>query len=337
MRKTIVFIAVMALWAGQSVAQDTFGGRVVAGVESSGIMVTLERQSGQILVQAFTDSRGAFRFQNVSAADQSNDTYVYLVVEEEGFRPYRERLDGRQVRGGGMFTIYLEPEGAAPGANDGTAVDVRQLLAEIPEDALEEYERALEDAEDGDHDDAADRLERAVEIAPDYYDAWIDLGGQYNALERFDDAKRAYEQAVAVNPTGALAHVNLGALYYQEGQRHAVAENAIEALGTFAEAQASLETAIELDPVSVAGHFYLGATYYRMTRVDEAESELQLAIDIAGQHAQSRLMLINVYARQQRYADALEQANAFIDENPDAPERETIERVQSQLEAALEQ
>ncbi len=335
LRKTIVFIAVMALWTPQAVAQNTFGGRVVAGVESTGIVVTIERQGGQILMQTFTDSRGAFRFQDVSAADRSNDNYVYLVVEEEGFKPYRERLDATQIRGGGVFTIYLEPEGAVPGAGDGTAVDVRQLLAEIPEDALEEYERALEDADDGDHEDAAERLERAIEIAPDYYDAWIDLGGQYNALDRFDDAKRAYEQAVAVNPNGALAYVNLGALYYQEGQRHAATENGIEALGTFAEARASLETAIELDPASVPGHFYLGATYYRMMQIDEAESELQLAIDIAGQHAQSRLMLINVYARQQRYDDALEQANAFLDENPDAPEREAIERVQSQLEDAL--
>lgn len=318
--------------------QVTFRGRVVAGVESSEILVSLERQSGQIVAQAFTDSRGVFTFRDLPTGDRTNDNYVYLVVSEEGYEPYRERLDSTVIRGGGGgYTIYLQPEGSTTGGPDGTAVDVRQLLAEIPEEAVEEYERALDDIEDEDHDDAVERLERAVELAPDYYDAWIDLGGQLNVLERYDDGKAAYQRASEVNPNGALAYVNLGALYYQEGERHAATANAFEAMETFAEAHASLQTALELDPISVAGHFYMGSTLYRMARFDEAESELRTTIDIAGGHAQARLMLINVFARQQRYNDALEQANRFLEEFPDAPERGSIERVQSQLEQALGQ
>ena len=46
-------------------------------------------------------------------------------------------------------------------------------------------------------------------------------------------------------------------------------------------------------------------------------------------------MLINVYARQNRLDAALEQAVAFIDENPDARERTAIEQVREQIETAL--
>ena len=46
-------------------------------------------------------------------------------------------------------------------------------------------------------------------------------------------------------------------------------------------------------------------------------------------------MLLNVYARQTRYEAALEQAVAFLEENPDSPQHPAIERVKSQLETAL--
>lgn len=337
MRKSLMALVVVTMWVSSAAAQtdETFRGRVVAGIEASEIMVSMERQGGQILAQVMTDSRGSFVFRNVASGDRSNANYVYLIVAEEGFKPYRERLDGVQIRGGGAFTIYLEPEDGTNGGPDGTAIDVRQLLVEIPEEAIEEYEKALEDIEDDDHEDAIERLERAVELAPDYYDAWIDLGSQHSALGATDNARDAYQQALEVNPNGSLAHLNLGALDYQEGERHAAAENAIEALGTFAEARASLERAIQLDPLSADARFYLGATLYRMTLYDESEAMLQSVIDMEGQHAQTRLTLINVYARMQRYVDAVEQANAFLEENEDAPEREAIERVKAQLEDVL--
>jgi tetratricopeptide (TPR) repeat protein len=319
-------------------AAQGFGGRVVAGIETSDVLVRLERQGGQILAQALTDGRGVFRFQEVSAGDQTNERYLYLRVDHEGYKPYLERLDATLIRGGGngVLTIYLEPESTRTNPEDGTAVDVGQLRVEIPEEAAREYERALEDIEDGDHDDAAERLERVVELAPAYYDAWIDLGGAFDVLDRRDDARTAYEQALEVNPNGALALVNLGILQYREAEGHAAEENAVEAMGSFTEAQTFLEQAVALDPISINARFYLGATFYRLTRYDEAESQLTTAVDLGNGFGQARLMLINVYSRTGRYADALTQADAFIDENPDAPERLAIERVKSQIEAALD-
>ena len=335
MRNVIVAVTACAAAMGTALGQDFFRGRVVADVERAGIVVTLERQNGQIVAQAMTDGRGAFTFSDALAAE-TIDNYAFLVVDEEGFEPYRQRLARTDIQGGGLFTIYLAPEGAAAGGAAGNAVDVRQLLADIPDEALEEYERALEDIDDEDHADAVERLERAVELAPEFYDAWIDLGGQLNVIERYDDAKRAYERAGEVNPNGALAHVNLGVIYYQEGERHAADENVVEAMGTFAEAYASLELALELDPVSVQGRFYMGATLYRLAEFDQAEAQLQAAVELGGGHAESRLMLINVYNRQGRYDRALEQANLFLDENPDAPQRGSIERVREQLQAVVD-
>lgn len=332
-RQILCVSAVPILCGAAALAQGTFGGRVVAGVEAENVIVRIESQNGRLLAQAMTDARGSFRFADQSLIGQSNGEYLYLVVEHEGFLPYRERLEPTQMRGG-VLMIYLEPEGGERTSAEG-AIDVRQLLADVPQQAVEERGKALEEAAKGNHDKARERLEHAVEIAPDYYDGWLSLGSQYAELGRLDDAKRAYLEAGAVNPNGTLARVNMGVLAYQEGERQVSANEGSEAMAAFADAETWLRQALQLEPDSASAHFYLGATLYRTSRYPEAESELLASIDTVGEHANARLMLINVYARLGQYEAALEQARLFLDENPDSPQREAIERVQSQIQEAL--
>lgn len=328
-------VALVAVWAvalsGTAMAQ--IQGRVIAGgAEQVNVLVSLETFSGQIVHQAYTSARGNFRLEG---ARVSSANRMYVVVNEEGYKPYRRQIVDQDVRGGN-FTIYLEPENlTAEDAGGGAlSVDLRQLQAEIPEAASREYEDALEASADGNHERAAEALERAVELAPDYYDAWIDLGGQYDRLERFADAESAYLEASAVNPAGSLAPQNLGALYYQRGERQRAGEDPA-GMESYALASEWLEKAVELNPFSVDSHFFLGAAYYRLNLYDRAEEMLQTTMALDEGYDEARLLLINVYARQGRYEPALEQANAFLERNPDAPEREAIERVRTQLEEAL--
>jgi hypothetical protein len=88
LKRAAAALGVSLLSAGWAFAQqDTFRGRVVAGVESSEILVSLERQNGQIVAQALTDDRGIFQFRNVSTADRANDNYVYIVSSGTRWRP----------------------------------------------------------------------------------------------------------------------------------------------------------------------------------------------------------------------------------------------------------
>ena len=334
LRKVLGLVAVWVALAATAGAQ--FRGRVVmSGAERSDILVTLVTLNGQIIHQAFTSTRGNFRLEGVGV---SSANPMYLVIEQEGYKPYRQRIVESDIRGSGMFIIYLEPEYipvTRTGDTDGTlAVDVRQLRVEIPAEALGEYDAALDESEDGNYERAAERLELALERAPEFYDAWINLGGLYDRLGRYEDAKTAYLKASEVNPAGTLALLNLGAMYYQQGEREMASEN-VEAIGTFSIAEEWLRKAVGLNPASSEARFFLGADLYRIGRYDEAEEVLQSAIALDENQADARLMLINVYARQSRYPAALEQAVIFLDNNPDRPERAAIERVRSQLEDAL--
>ena len=333
LRNAVGLAAVWIMLAATAVAQ--LQGRVVmSGAERSDVVVTLQTLNGQIIHQTFTSSRGNFRVEGVGV---SSANPMYLVIEEEGYKPYRQRIIASDIRGSGTFTIYLEPvdDGVTrTGDSDGTLVDVGQLQVEIPAEALEEYDAAIEDSADGNYERAIERLELALEMAPEFYDAWINLGGLYDRLGRYEDAKTAYMKASETNPAGTLALRNLGAMYYQQGEREMAAEN-VAAFGTFSIAEEWLRKAVELNPVSPEARSFLGATLYRMTRYPEAQEMLQSAVALDENQVDARLMLINVFARQNQYPAALEQAVIFLENYPDRPERAAIERVRSQLEDAL--
>jgi predicted TPR repeat methyltransferase len=59
-------------------------------------------------------------------------------------------------------------------------------------------------AADGDHVAAADLLEQTLDLAPRWAPLWIAFGDMLDKLGRPEDAAAAYEQAMALDPSGAL-------------------------------------------------------------------------------------------------------------------------------------
>ncbi len=332
MRRALLAVIVWLTLTSWGEAQVIGSVNLTSGGDPGIVFVHVEDIDARILDSVFTDVKGRFRIEGIPI----NNRRMYLVIEEDGFKPIREELNLNQRRGA-LTIVYLEPEvdQNAGADGEGRVVDVQQLLANIPEEAREEYAKALEESQDGNHDEAIEHLEKAVELAPDYYDAWIDLGIEYVELGRFRDGEAAYGEALQSNPNGDLAMLNLGVLYYKEGEIQSAQNEDSEAGQSFEKARSSLEESIRLSPSSVPARFYLGTTLYKLGSYEEAEENLRAVQEIDASHAQTRLTLLNVYARQARYEAALEQADAFLEENPSSPQRPAIERVKSQIEAAL--
>ncbi len=334
-RNTILALAVAAAPAFSQRGPAQMTGQVIAGgAGRANVAVQLVDQTSTILDVVFTDASGRFLFRRVPS---ENPGGVFLTVEEDGFLPVRERLNLRQLTG--LHTIYLapQPDPGASAPDGGLLVDVRTLGANIPDDARDAYARAVDDVERGRAAEAVERLERLVESVPEYHDAWITLGVQYLNGGRFDEAEAAFEAAREADPGSALAPLNLGILRYQAAENLQGQENPDAALGAFEESRALLEDAARLDPASTRAVSYLGMALYRVGAYDAAESRLVQAMGMPAPGRNVRLMLINVHVRQNRLQAALDQAVAFLEENPDAPERPAIEDVQRQIRAALGQ
>ena len=136
---------------------------------------------GQPLDTVFTDGNGNFVFDNVQPGN-----IFYVVIEEDGFRPVRERADFgpvSAVSAGLPIVIFLESVDTTDDSiTDAGAVDLNQLISDIPREAVEAFQKAAEESRDGNYERSAERLEEATEIAPDFYEAQNALGVEYQKL-----------------------------------------------------------------------------------------------------------------------------------------------------------
>jgi tetratricopeptide (TPR) repeat protein len=316
----------------------TLQGWIVASARQlERIGVRIETSGGTLNDFTYSEPSGRFEFRDLSFDPAE---LYYIVVEAEGFETYRERLDYHiGPRRAGRLTVLLEPEGTA-GVAAGTSsplVDLSQLAAVIPDEARDDYERALDDIDSGDNESAIEHLERAVEAAPDFYDALIALGAEYLDTERYRDADAVLTRTGTLSPAAAAPLLQLGTLRYKEGEADFQAGRTVASTEKFVSAVDLLEEGIRRDPFSSRAHHNLGAALYRLQEYAAAEASLNRALELSPDLDDARLVLINVYTRQHRYDDALAQLNAYLDENPDAPQREALERVREQIRTARRQ
>ena len=168
------------------------------------------------------------------------------------------------------------------------------------------YRAATEHRIAGRPRDAAHEYRRALALDPEHLDALYYLGNMEFDLGSFAAAETAWKQLIALDPTSARAHAQLGTLYFcvGEGQmlqpEHALAEleraatinreetGPLLSLGEIALVQGDLERAHELlDAVigsnytSVEAHFYLGYLAWKSGVVAEAADLLAAAVRYA--------------------------------------------------------
>jgi tetratricopeptide (TPR) repeat protein len=115
----------------------------------------------------------------------------------------------------------------------------------------------------GDAAAAAGLLRRAVEASPQLEMAWFDLGVAALRLDRWDEARKAFERAGALKPDRPETFLYLG--------------EALLKLGRFSDAVAPLRRALALRPAMPEAHASLSDCYRRMGETAEADRELKLA------------------------------------------------------------
>jgi len=135
----------------------------------------------------------------------------------------------------------------------------------------------------------------------------VAMGRAYVAQEKVDSARVAYEEAIALDSTHALAHARLGQLYADRGSteqalrhsrralerepknakfRYAVGQQLLQ-LGRPDAAVEHLRTAVEQRPWHQGSHYNLGQALLRLDRGDEAERYLAAADSL--EEVQSRI------------------------------------------------
>jgi protein O-GlcNAc transferase len=161
--------------------------------------------------------------------------------------------------------------------------------------------------ESGDLVTACERYRRAVQLAPRYAKAHLNLGIGLEAIGKHDDACRSYEAALAVDPEDVFANYNLGRQLFSrnalaEAQpllRRAIAGNPkfvearvvlarlLETTGDFNRAAIELEEALRVRPDYFGALCNYADLLVRLQRPEEAIAALRRAV--AAQPANSEV------------------------------------------------
>lgn len=136
-------------------------------------------------------------------------------------------------------TLTREDKNQITGLLSGAVSDFKQATDEDPENYEAWYYRGkaynhLIGIIDKADDFAISSLNKAIELNPDCYDCFIELGHVYIFIKDYEDAIRKYQEATKLNPKSANAFFNLGIAYKR--------------FGVNTEAKKSLEKASKLLP-----------------------------------------------------------------------------------------
>jgi Flp pilus assembly protein TadD len=206
-------------------------------------------------------------------------------------------------------------------SEDPDFVDVAELRGDYPRDLLREYERSFQDLINGNSARAIERLEAIAVKAPTFYGAHARLGVIYQQEGCFFDAESEYALASELSPRSPQPLINLASVQLRAadvpGERERMTGRAMS----------TLARAIELRPASAIAHCLLGSAHSKAEQMDEAEADFKRAAELDQAFGAPRLMLANLYLRQERWQDAVETLDRYLDDFPFAQDRAIVKRM----------
>ena len=165
--------------------------------------------------------------------------------------------------------------------------ELAKLVEAAPANPLYPYWVARLDYDDGQYATAVTGLRRAIELDPGFMRAHDNLGLCYEALGRFDEAVRSWEEAIRLNDgqktKSPWPSLNLGLM--------------LTRLDRLDEAEARFREALRCDSRFAQAHYQLGITLEKKGRAGEAVSEIEEAARLDPAYAEPQYALARLYRR----------------------------------------
>jgi tetratricopeptide (TPR) repeat protein len=170
-----------------------------------------------------------------------------------------------------------------------------------------------------DYVDAMKWLQKAVSMEPRNTDAWYSLGRAYYTVARLDEAQKAFQNVLNLDPVNGKAENNLGLIYESSGAPTAAIEayekaiawqkdsllpseqpyvnlgNILMEQGRMKEALAPLEKAVTLAPDNAYCRLTLGVYYHKSGRLEDGRRELERATQLDPNNAAAHFQLGRLY------------------------------------------
>jgi tetratricopeptide (TPR) repeat protein len=275
-----------------------------------------------------TDAKGLFainsvddRGPNTVKADPKPVGWQYVGCSVQaalpGFNSSTLPVGDRHVMdSANLGTIHLTRE-----ENSGGSA-VSTTTASAPKDATKAFDRARAAFLEGKPDKAEKELQKAVQVYPQFAEAWYQLG-RLQEIGNSPEAYGSFWKAAAADPNYVLPHQHMALL----------AANAQK----WQEVVDQTKKALELDPrgnVHVWYYSALGNVQLKNMDVAEISAKKALAMDPLHEEPNTEQLLAVVLASKQDYSGALEHLKSCLTYFPPGPNLDLVKEQIAQLEPA---
>lgn len=134
------------------------------------------------------------------------------------------------------------------------------------ENSQDYYNEGVEYLKQGQNQNAVDSLQKAVELDPNYAEAYSALGAAYRAMDKYNEAIDACKKAINIVPDVADPYVTMGSAYYM--------------LGKTQEAINACKKAIKLNPQMPEAYLGLANIYLASQDYQQARNNALKAKDL---------------------------------------------------------
>ena len=280
--------------------------------------VTIEDDQGGLAAQIVSDARGKFD------ANQLYKSRFTITVHANGFQDVTTHVDlissPREYIQITLHALSSSTAAATPAAPS-SIVSVNDL--NVPEVAQVEFEKGrglLLDKHKP--SDSVKSFLKAIQLAPNFSQAYFLLGTAYMDMAKWSDAETALNRAVSFSDKLAPAYLELGSCLVEQKK--------------FAEAERPLLQGLEFLPDASRGHYDLGRTYYSLSRFQEAESHARKALALEPNFPDAHILLGNVLLRLRDGPGAVAEFQEYLRMAPSGPFAAPTQDLVKKLKAALD-
>jgi len=288
-------------------------GRLVPATQAS---VWLNGATAPFEDSTLADEDGHFRFRDVLAGTYTLGAFV------PGRGEVRRTIEVGPSQADARKRIELTVElrdgdfESRDSLRRGAMVSVKELA--IPESARREYDEAEKRLARRDVEGAVAHFKRAVDLAPQFSEAWNHLGTIAYQARDYTRAESCFHKALDADPAAFQPLVNLGGVSIN--------------LRKFEEALQYNLYATLTQPNDALANSQLGMSYFYLGKLDLAHKYLTAAKRIDPAHfSNPQLILAEIALRRQDRTAAAGELAEFLQYHPDSPEAGQIKEKLAQL------
>jgi tetratricopeptide (TPR) repeat protein len=206
-----------------------------------------------------------------------------------------------------------------PTAVSTESVSVKDLT--IPESARQEFSKGEDSLAAKNVDEGLKHFEKAINIYPDYPQAYRLLGEAFLQKQNWTEAEAALKRSVELEPELTASYLDLGGLRNQ--------------VKNYPGAEEALKKCLELSPDTPAAQYELAKTYMATGRWQEATPLAESAVKELPDLAPARVLLANIRLKQRNGAAALHEYQEYLRLAPDGDMAPQVRDMVAKLQSAL--